>query len=161
MTKRMTALLLAVIIPITLLLAGCGSKQLTAQEYFDELGACYKEYSAAFKELSPLIDAAKDVASAKSNSAKAKDICSRVDKALTKFEKLNPPSQFSAQHKKLVASIANERKFVKAAEKLFTADTLDGLLSARNELQATENIPADQQFLSIFLQLIKDVKSAL
>ncbi len=161
MTKQVTALLIAVILPITLLFSGCGSKQLTEQEYFDELSACYKEYSAAFKELSPIIEAAKDVASAKSNSSKAKEICGRVDKALSKFEKLNPPSQFSAQHKKLVASIANERKFVKAAENLFTADTLDGLLSATQELQATQNVPEDQQFLSIFLQHIKDVKSAL
>ncbi|MDE6726586.1 MAG: hypothetical protein K2J80_01445 [Oscillospiraceae bacterium] len=161
MIKRIVVLLAAVLLPVALIFTGCGSKQLTAQEYFDELSACYKEYSAAFKELSPIIEMANDVASAKSNSAKVKDICGRVNKALSKFEKLNPPSQFSAQQKKLVTSIANERKFVKAAENLFAADTLDGLLSARNELQATQDLPEDQQFLTIFLQLIKDVKSVL
>lgn len=162
--KRIIALLLAVIIPAALLFTGCGSKkQLTPQEYYDGLVNTYKEYSSAIKELEPLIVKAKDLNSVKTVSASAKDICGRADKALTKFEKFNPPSKYADKHRKLIASLAEERKFVKAAEKLLTAKTLGDITSANSELDAFletyNNAPLEQLLPGIMLELVKELKA--
>lgn len=160
--KRLIALLLVVIIPAALLFTGCGSKkQLTVQEYYDGLVNTYKEYSSVMKELSPIITGATSVEAVSANSAKAKEICGRADKALLKFKDLEPPSKYADQHKKLVKAIDNERGFVKAAEKLLTAKTLNDITSANAELKAFDSAPQDQQFATIFLQLIKDLKAEL
>lgn len=161
MTKRFIALLIAVIIPVTLIFSGCGSskKQLTPQEYYDAIVADYKEYSAAIKELSPLIKTAKTLDSVAAVSASAKEICGRADEALLKFEELTPPSKYADKHKKLIASLSEEHKFVKAAEKLLTAKTLDDITSADNELLAYNNLPQDQLFPSIMLELVKELKA--
>lgn len=162
MTKRILALIIAVIIPAALIFTGCGSKkQLTPQEYYDGLLDAYKDYSAAIKELSPILSTATSLDEVKKNSASAKEICKRADKALLKIKDLEPPSKYSDQHKKLLKAVDNERDFVKAAEKLLTANSLDDLMSASNELEAIDNIQQDQQFAGVFLQLIKDLTNDL
>lgn len=161
MTKRIIALLIAVIIPVTLIFSGCGSskKEMTPKEYYDGILEAYKEYSAAIKELAPLIKTAKSLESVAAVSASAKDICGRADKALSKFEELTPPAKYADKHKKLIASLSEEHKLVKAAEKLLTAKTLGDITSADNELQTYNNLPQDQLFPSIMLELIKELKA--
>lgn len=162
MTKRIIALLFAVIIPATLIFTGCGSKKaLTPQEYYDGILDAYREYSATMKELSPILAAATSLEEVSKYSAASKEICGRADKALLKFKDLVPPSKYADQHKKLVKAIDNERDFVKAAEKLLTAETLSDLTSANAELQAIDSAPQDQTFAGVLLQLIKDLKAEL
>lgn len=154
--KRFLALLIAVIIPAALIFTGCGSKkEMTPQEYYDGILEAYKEYSAAIKELAPLVETAKDLESVKAVSESAKDVCGRADKALTKFEDLNPPAKYADKHKKLITSLEEEHKFVKAAEKLLTATTLDDITSANSELAACNS----ELFPTTMLELIKELKA--
>lgn len=160
--KRLIALLLVVIIPAALIFTGCASKkEMTPQEYYDGILEAYKEYGSAIKELAPIIETAKDLDSVAAVSESAKDICGRADKALTKFEDLTPPSKYADKHKKLIAALEEEHKFVKAAEKLLTAKTLDDITSANDDLQAYANLPQDQLFPVIMLDLVMELKAEI
>lgn len=49
MTKRIVSLLIAIVLPITLLFTGC-RKQLTEEEYLGQVKEAYEEYAAALEE---------------------------------------------------------------------------------------------------------------
>ena len=162
MTKRIAALLIAVIIPITLIFTGCGSTQLTTQEYYDQLYADFKEYVADLKEVSEIQTSAPSVSTLQSQKEKAEEICEKAEKTLDKFTKMNPPSQFADKHKKLVSAVELEKKFVKATAKIFTAGSESELLEYTNEAEKIfDGISEEQQFATIFMELFLEVKSEL
>lgn len=161
MTKRLTAFLIAVIIPFTVLFTGCGSKQLTPKEYYDELYATFKEYVADLKEVSALQAKAKTLAEVQAQLSKAKDICGKAGKTLDKFGKMKPPSQFSDKHKKLLSAVDLEKKFVSTVEKAFNSKTVDELVKYTKEAETVfDNIPSEQQFAAVFMDLLLEVKAA-
>lgn len=161
MTKRIAILLIAVILPITLVFTGCGSDKPTATEYRDELRNNLQAYTEPMKELSQLADESDTVEKVQANQSKAKEACKKAGKILDNFEKITPPDRFADKHQNLISAIDSERKFLKAAEKLFAAKTSDDVESATNELTAIQNIPSDQQFLSVFTKLISEVNQAV
>lgn len=160
MTKRIATLLIAVILPITLVFTGCGSDKPTVTEYRDELRDNLKAYTEPIKELSQLADESDTVEKVQANQSKAKEACEEAGKVLDNFEKITPPDQFADKHKNLISTIDSERKFLKASEKLFAAKTSDDIESANKELAAVQNIPSDQQFLIVFSKLISEVNKA-
>lgn len=162
MTKRITALLIAVIIPFTVIFTGCGSKQLTTKEYYDELYATFKEYVADLKEVSTMQAKATTLAEVQSQLGKAKDICGKAGKTLDKFVKMKPPSQFADKHKKLLSAVDLEKKFVNTVEKAFSSKSADELAKYTKEAEAVfDNIPSEQQFAAVFKDLLLEVKGAL
>lgn len=161
MTKRITALLIAVIIPFTVLFTGCSSKQLTPKEYYDELYATFKEYAADLKEVSAMQAKATTLAEVQAQLGKAKEICGKAGKTLDKFGKMKPPSQFADKHKKLLSAVDLEKKFINAAEKVFNSKSIDELAKYTKEAEAVfDNVPSDQQFAAVFMNLLLEVKAA-
>ena len=160
MTKRVTVLLAALLLPITLIFTGCGAR-LTEQEYFDGLYANFKEYLAAMEEIG---NVQTDVSSSQEimlEQTKATEVCKKAEKALEKFNKLNPPSQFDDKHKKLLTAVELEKDFVRAAQKVLTART-----PAEYEQYSIEasmvfaDVPAEQQFAAVFAELLLEVRAA-
>lgn len=161
MTKRITALLIAVIIPIMTIFTGCSSKPLTPKEYYDELYTAFKEYVAELKEVTTLQTNVKTIEDVQTQLSKAKDICTNAEKALDKFSRLNPPEQFADKHKKLLTAVDTEKKLIKAMGKVFTAKSLSDLAQFTKDVQAvTSGVPTDQQFAAVFKDLILEVKAA-
>lgn len=161
MTKRIVSLLIALIIPMALILSGCkNSKPLTKEEYVDALAADFKEYAAAAKELVAIDSKTFTNEAVKARRSKVKDACGKMEKALDKFADINPPAEFSQKHKTLLEAVGNERKFVKASEKLLTSTNVADVEAAKNELEAIDNLPTAQTLGSIVLALVKELKAA-
>lgn len=98
---------------------------------------------------------------------------SHVKKARSMHELIvSGVSEMSAMLKELVAANEqggapqmlsyarqNKPRATEAAKKLLTATTLDDITSANNELLAYNDLPQDQLFPSILLELIKELKA--
>ncbi len=161
MTKRIIALLIAVIIPAAMIFTGCSSKQLTTQEYYDQLYANFKEYAAELKEITTIQTNVKTIDDVQKMLNKANDTCGKADAVLDKFSKMNPPSQFADKHKKLLSAIETEKKFISTVKKIFTSKSLSELSQYTNEAQSVFNgIPEKQQFAAVFMDLILEAKAA-
>ena len=160
MTKRITALLIAVLFPITFIFSGCG-KQLTAQEYSEQLYSTFKQYLADLTEVSG-IQAGTSVSEIQSQREKAKELCEKAEKTLDEFAKMTPPSQFADRHKKLISAVGLEKDFLKVTAKIFTASSADELSKYTKEAEAFfDGTPEEQQFAAVFLELFKEVQSAV
>lgn len=112
----------AVVIIITLMLSGCG-KQLSMQDYYDQLGANFKEYVAATKDFSSIQTNVTTAAQAEQEKSKAQELCKKAETVLDKFAKMQPPSKYSEKHNELIKSIELEKKFWESSAKIFTAKT--------------------------------------
>lgn len=161
MTKRITALLVAVLLPITLLFTGCGTR-LTEQEYYDELYAGFKEYAEALGEIETV---QADVGSSQEKMlelTKAAEICEKAETALEKFNKINPPDSFAEKHKKLLTAVGYEKEFVKASRKVLAARTpFEYEEYSIEAAMVFADVPEEQQFAAVFLELFLEVQSAL
>lgn len=159
LTKRFIALLIAALIPITLIFTGCG-KRLTASEYYDELYADLKEYAAALIEIE---NVQVDVTSSQEKmleQTKATEICENAEKVLEKFDEINPPEQFAEKHKAFLSAVELEKKFVRASEKVLTARTPFELEQYSNEAAAVfAGVPEERQFAAVLSDLLSDVKA--
>lgn len=161
MTKRIVSLIIALVIPVAFMLSGCKvGKPLTEQEYLDTLVADIKEYSAVAKELGGIDSVTFTDQAVKARQDKAKDVCGKMEKALDKFADINPPQNYSEKHKNLLTAVENERKFVKASEKLLTSTDIADIEAAKNELTTIYNLPTEQTFASVGLALVRDLKAA-
>lgn len=124
MTKRITALVLAVILPITLVFTSCGKAkgpQLNAQEYWNQSDKLVRSFVSNTTDASMLFmewrfGNAEDI-------AKLKELIENREAALDGLETLNPPEKYKDMQKKLVKSIKYERDWDKAALKYETAKT--------------------------------------
>lgn len=160
MTKRISALLIAVLLPIALIFTGCGTR-LTEQEYYDELYADLKEYAAALNEIETVRADAPSSQEKMLEQTKASEICQRAEQALDKFNKLNPPESFADKHKKLLTAVRYEKDFVKASQKV---------LSARTPFEYEEysieaalifaDVPEEQQLISVMSSLLSELRAA-
>lgn len=161
MTKRINALLVAVLLPITLIFTGCG-KRLTEQEYFDQLYANFKEYLAAMEEIDTVQT---DVSSSQEimlEQTKATSICKKAEQALNKFDKMKPPERFDDRHKTLLSSVELEKEFVRAAQKVLTARTPSEYEQYSVEASMVfADVPVEQQFTAVFAELLLEVQSAV
>ena len=161
MTKRIAALLIAVLLPITLIFSGCG-KRLTEQEYYDELYAGFKEYAAALEEIETV---RADVGSSQEKMlelTKAAEICEKAETALEKFNKINPPDSFAEKHKTLLTAVGYEKEFVKASRKVLAARTpFEYEEYSIEAAMVFAGVPEEQQFAAVFLELFLEVQSAV
>ena len=158
MTKRITALFMAVLIPLMLMLTGCGSKRLSVTEYRDQM----KEYWTEFMKTTvdwtkmppenpPQTDAEK---------SEYRDIISRREKALDGIKNTNPPQEYTDKHKAIVTSLDYEYKWNAAALKLVDAKTADEAEKIGTEIQNIVNsIPDGQSLPLLYAQLYKELKN--
>lgn len=162
MTKRITVLFAAVLLPILLIVTGCGAaKELTVQEYYDRLYDNFKQYVSDLQEIGEIETSVSSVDDLKDKLQRAREICEKADKTLDNFVNMAPPSHFAEKHKTLVSAVRLEKEFVKAAEKIFTASSADELEQYKTEAEAIfHNVPEEQQFAGVFADLILEVKAA-
>ena len=160
MTKRFTALLIAVLLPITLIFTGCGQR-LTEQEYYDELYASFKEYAAALEEIETV---QVDVGSSQEKMlelTKAAEICEKAEIALEKFDKINPPDSFAEKHKTLLTAVGYEKEFVKASRKVLAARTPFEYEQYSIEADMVfADVPEEQQLIAVMSSLLSEVRDA-
>ena len=160
MTKRFTALLIAVLLPITLIFTGCGTR-LTEQEYYDELYAGFKEYAEALEEIETV---QADVGSSQEKMlelTKAAEICEKAEIALEKFNKINPPAGFAEKHKTLLTAVGYEKEFVKASRKVLAARTpFEYEEYSIEAAMIFADVPEEQQLIAVMSSLLSEVKAA-
>lgn len=163
MTKRVTVLLAAVLIPIMLLVTGCGkNNELSMQEYYDRLRGDFKQYIDDLKEVGDLQTSVDSVDDLKAQQQKAKELCEKAEKTLDDVIKMTPPSHFAEKHKTLVSAAELEKRFLQATEKVFTATTSDELEKYLNETEAVfKNVPMERQFAGVITDLLLEVKEKL
>lgn len=170
MIKRITAMIIAVIIPIALL-GGCKKKEpMTVQEYYDGLKAAIKQYYpteirflTAFRdEEGNLIYSPEN----KQDAEKINSICDEFEAMFDDFEALVPPEQFEENHNRLIDSIKYERKWVELVRDLTkTKNAADVRKYNETYGDKYDKIRLGQDtydyFLIVYFQLEKDVEDAL
>lgn len=122
MNKKLLALLL---IPLMLLLYGCsGSSHLTKEEYVKAVDKAWDEYRDGYGRFIKIAaSAGDDFSKMKEKSDQLSSACEKMDKALEKFEGLNPPSEFEDLHQKLLKSIEDEKRWQEYRKKGYSAET--------------------------------------
>lgn len=154
MTKRIVSLLIAIVLPITLLFTGC-RKQLTEEEYLGQVKEAYEEYAAALEEFESV---RADVGSSQEimeEQTKATEICERAETALGKFFKLNPPDSFSEKHKEVLAAAELEERFIKAQKKVLSAVSPDEVMQYSAEASTVfSGVPKEKQLPAVIGKLL-------
>lgn len=123
--NKYTKLLALLLIPFMLLLYGCsGSRPLTKEEYGEAIDKAWDEYRDGYGSyLKISVQVGDDFSKMKEKSDQLLAACEKMDKALEKFEKLNPPSEFEEIHGKLIKSIEDEKRWQEYRKKGYSAET--------------------------------------
>ena len=108
MTKRITAMMTAVVIIITLMLSGCG-KRLSLDEYKTASEAAFKGWITAATDWADFSgknimndDRNAEFGKVRENRDALEQKLLKVESALYEFDKLgNPPAEYDELHKKL------------------------------------------------------------
>lgn len=158
--KRVIALLIALVLPITFIFSGCG-KRLTEQEYYDGLYANFKEYAAALDEIENVRAYVSSSQEKMLELTKAAEICEKAEKALQKFDKINPPRGFDEKHKTLLAAVEYEKEFVNASRKVLAARTpFEYEEYSIEAAKVFAGVPEEQQLIAVMSSLLPEVKAA-
>lgn len=159
MTKRIIALLLAVIIPAALIFTGCGSR-LSESEYRDALWENFKEYAAALEEFEAV---QADVSSSQEKmleQTKATEICEEAEEILERFKKLNPPKSLSEKHKELVSAAELELKYIRVLKTVLSARTPAEREEYINEAaQVFSGVPEEKQLPAVLSGIVAEADS--
>ena len=145
MTKRITALLVAVLLPITLIFTGCGSKELTLQEYRDQLYDNFTQYLETLREISSVQADVSTVEELRERQKEAGQLCRNAGMILNLYKEMTPPSQFADKHKKLMTAVELEKGFIQTVEKLFNASSADELSKYKKEAETYFNGTPEKQ----------------
>lgn len=162
MTKRMAALLLAVILPITLLFAACGKAKptpLTEAEYSERLKASCKafvkastEWTKYAPETAPYTDAQKE---------KCRKTITDRETALDDIKQLVPPKSCESFHSDMLKSLDYEYEWNKAALKLLDAKDNAAADEVGRELQRIVNsIPEGKSLPGLYFEFVKSERKA-
>lgn len=157
MTKRLTVLLAAIL----MLLCGCaGNKELTVQEYSDELYRCWGEFLTATAEWTKY--APETYPYSDEDVKGLKETVSRREKALDDLARINPPEKYAERHKALVKSLDYEYKWNKAALDLADAKSAEDADRLGNDIaEIVDSIPEGGSLPSVYMFLYKDLKEEL
>lgn len=177
MTKRITALLIAVIIPAMLILTGCGDQpdgtvievtpvefapkgaQLTVVEYREELNVLMRNYVVVLNDV-PLDEENDTVAKLKPHWEEARESCRKCNEALDRFGAINPPEILVEKHKKLLKGVNNEKEYVAAMERFLTARNNKDLKRYSEELEKLVDRPEEETLSAMYLELYREIKEA-
>ncbi|MDE6726587.1 MAG: hypothetical protein K2J80_01450 [Oscillospiraceae bacterium] len=177
MTKRITALFIAVLIPLTLILTGCGNQpaetvvdvtpvefapegvQLTVGEYRETLMNLMKDYVVVLNDV-PLDEENDTVAKLKPHWGEAKESCRKCNEKLDMFGTINPPEKLVEKHKKLLEGVNNEKEYVAAMERFLTAKNNKDLKRYSEELEKLVDRPTEETLAGMFSELSKELKEA-
>ncbi len=138
MTKRVLSLIIALILPITLL-CGCSAKQLTGDEYQDEVIAVYKDWGKAVDDwgaywseniMTETPDRQYDTEFQKIQEHKPEleKILNSAEDALDKIDKIgNPPAEpvYEDLNEQLKNSILIERDWLSLQREVISVSSVD------------------------------------
>lgn len=160
MMKRFVALMIAVLLPITAILAGCGnntdkpvpdilisdpeitipeSVPLSIEQYYDAIKDTFHDYADAVKEI-PL-EECKDLKAMKKNYDLSTETCAKALEILCRFERINPPEKYAEKHKELIGEPLEREKAVIRAEWRF--------ITSKNKADVKKNSDAYVESLDI------------
>lgn len=177
MAKRFSALLTAAVIAAALLLTGCVAKppehleltatefrpegaQLTIAEYREALKSAFRDYYEILDTV-PLSKENNTVMEMKPYWNEASRSCRKCVEALDKFTVINPPDEFTEQHKELLAGVDTEKKYVAALERYLTAPNKKDLEKYNEECAALAGLPLDQKLAGKWGKLYKELRDVL
>ena len=154
MSKRMTALFMAVLLPIALIFTGCG-KRLTAEEYRDELQSRIKDYASALTEI------AMDIQAFDESGVKPSDFeehSKTLEKAIKNLEKIKPPADMDSKHKWFLEAFDYERKWLAAVRELMSTKTSAEKEQAIQKIQDIANAAVQEKaFLARYVEIVKEL----
>lgn len=149
-----------------LLLSGCGAR-MTRLDYYNETLRCWEEYRDTNNELTGGLNTenallpnfrlgnAEDI-------ARLNEIVARREKALSDFEKLDPPKEYKDRHKAIVKGIKIEQKWDKAVLGLADAKTEADRDKVGEELTAAlDSLSWDEYFPFTYAKLHRQLKEDL
>lgn len=177
MTKRITALIIALIIPLALLTA-CGKTEevsvpdillndptvtvegepLSVEEYYNTLREKFHDYSKAVTELP--YDENSTFNEIKANRAASTTACAHILEKLCEFQKINPPEKYAEKHKKLIGEpLAKEKEITRAEWKWLFSTTEKESVENGNKFKALVEAANSDAFPDYFSELIKELKA--
>lgn len=178
MMKRFMALMIAVFLPITAFLAGCGnntdkpvpeilisdpeitipeSVPLSIGEYYNMIKDTFRDYADAVREI-PL-EECKDLKAMKKNYDLSTETCVKALEVLCRFERINPPKKYAEKHKELISEPLEREKAVIRAEWRF--------LTSKNKAEVKKNsdayvesldIPTEEMLASHWMNIMLELK---
>lgn len=164
MTKRISTLILALLLPLAFLISGCSLERMTRLDYYNETDRCWKEFMDTNTELTGGLST-KDALLPNfrlgndDDIARLKEIVARRNKALSDFEKLRPPKEYKDQHKEIVKGIKLEYKWNEALLDLANAKTeADRDKVSENLTAVLDTLPYDSYFPFTYAKLAKQLR---
>lgn len=142
MKTRLLAVVLAVILPITLL-CGCSVERLTLEEYKTEVSAAVPEWVKDITGWSAFVATAVidddneiEFEKLQKNKATLEEKLRVIEKALDKIEAIgNPPEEYDELHKKLKNAVSIERKWLKYQREMISAKNESDCKAAEKKIE--------------------------
>ncbi len=166
MTKRVLSLIIALILPITLL-CGCSAKQLTADEYQDEVISNVKNWFNVMNDWvfcsdNVMVETADksyemDFDKTREHKSELKKQLNAVEKALDKIDKIgNPPAEYDDFHKQLKNGVSLERKWLSLQREALSARSEEEFKAAAKAIEDHVDSTANDALPKIYLEEIKN-----
>ncbi len=167
MTKRVLSLIIALILPIVML-CGCSAKQLTADEYQDEVISNVKNWFKAMDDWviycsdNVIVETADksyemDFDKAREHKSELKKTLNSVEDALDKIDKIgNPPAEYADFHKQLKNGVSLERKWLSLQRETLSARSEEEFKAAAKAIEDHVDSTADDALPKIYLEEIKN-----
>lgn len=166
MTKRVLSLIIALVLPITLL-CGCSARQLTGEEYQDEVIAADKDFNKAVDDwgdywskniLTETPDRQYDIEFQKIQKHKPEleKIINSMEDALDKFDKIgNPPAEpvYEDLNEQLKNSILIDREKLRLDREVISAKSVDEYKAAVDNFTAHANATIGKDLSTVIFKM--------
>ena len=152
MSKRMTALFIAVLLPITFILSGCGNSRLTPEEYRDELQSRIKDYASALTEIALDIQVFDESGVQPSDF---EDHCKAHEKAIKNIEKIKYPAELVYKHELLLEAFEIERDWLEAVRELMSTKTPEEKEQALQKIQTIAS--SENTFMIRYVEILREL----
>lgn len=152
MTKRITALLIAVLLPITFILSGCG-KRLTPEEYRDELKERVSDYCSVLTKI-----AFEDIKAFDKSGVEPSEFekhCKDFDKAIKNIEKIKYPAELVYKHELLLKAFDIERDWLEAVRELMSTKTPEEKEQATQKIQTIAS--SENTFMVRYMEILSEL----
>lgn len=163
MTKRVLSLIIALILPITLL-CGCSAKRLTADEYQNEVISNVKNWYKAIDDWGDYSINNVMVENEDGNyvysfekmpehKSELKKKFNAVEDALDKIDKVGkPPEEYDDFHKKLKNGVSLERKWLSLQRDLLSARSEEEFYATNEEIVAHIDSTSDVSLSRVYIE---------
>ncbi len=161
--KKFLSVIIALILPIVLL-CGCSAKQLTADEYQDEVISTVKNWYKAMDDWSTFCIDNVTVENEAGNyvysfekllgyKSELKKKFNAVEDALDKIDKVGkPPAEYDEFHKKLKNGVSIEREWLSLQRDLLSAKSEEEFYATNEEILAHIDSTTDVSLSKVYIE---------